>query len=300
MHVQRCLATRAECAADQGKFWEAVDKIYSRQDDQSDQGLERDASDLGVDMNQFKQCMASSNGAAASRVRRDLEDGHALGVNATPTFFIGQKGYEGALPMEEFDRLINQELASRGLAAPPAKEPTVTPTLPKKTGTAAANPKSENPVPSKTAKEAPAETGSVFGSTPGSIFQQFQSVGTACSEAEAAKKQPTLITSDQLRSILTGKPKPLFVDVREPKEYAAGKIPGAVNVPVDDMDKRWSTLPKDRTIIFYESGKSSGDICAAGRAAGRILLEHGFPFSQVKVYQDGLAGWEKSGLNADE
>ena len=57
-----------------------------------------------------------------------------------------------------------------------------------------------------------------------------------------------------------------------------------------------TTLPKDRVIIFYESGRSSGDICASGRAAGRILLEHGFPFDQVKVYQDGLAGWQKSGL----
>jgi rhodanese-related sulfurtransferase len=55
-------------------------------------------------------------------------------------------------------------------------------------------------------------------------------------------------------------------------------------------------LPKDRTIILYESGRSSGDICAASRAAGRTLLEHGFPFSQVKVYHDGLVGWEGSGI----
>jgi rhodanese-related sulfurtransferase len=86
------------------------------------------------------------------------------------------------------------------------------------------------------------------------------------------------------------------VDVRSAKEYAAGKIPGAINIPIDDMPKRWDTLPKDRVIIFYEGGGSAGDICASGRAAGRILLEHGYAFSQVKVYQEGLAGWEKSGL----
>ena len=86
------------------------------------------------------------------------------------------------------------------------------------------------------------------------------------------------------------------MDVRPAKEYAAGHIPGAINIPVDDMPKRWSTLPKDRVIVFYESGRSSGDICASGRAAGRILLEHGYAFDQVKVYQDGLAGWQKSGL----
>jgi rhodanese-related sulfurtransferase len=110
-------------------------------------------------------------------------------------------------------------------------------------------------------------------------------------------KQPTLIDSNQLRAVLAGNSKPLFVDVRPAKEFAAGNIPGAINVPLDDMAQRWSTLPKDRTLIFYEAG-TSGDICASARAAARVVLEHGYPFDQVKVYQQGLAGWEKSGLSA--
>jgi rhodanese-related sulfurtransferase len=258
--------------------------------------------------------MASPKSPTAARVRRDMEDGHALGVNATPTFFIGQKGFEGAIPMVEFDRLINQELASRGMTAPqvpPQLSPPPVASAPhKKTTTVAANPDPANPNPSNPKSDTPAsgkiesepraESGGLFGKSPGSIFQQFQASGQTCSEAEAAKKQPTQITSDQLRPILSGKLKPLFVDVREPKEYATGKIPGAINVPVDDMGKRWNTLPKDRVIVLYESGRSAGDVCAAGRAAGRILLEHGYPFNQVKVYQDGLAGWEKSGLSINE
>ena len=116
-----------------------------------------------------------------------------------------------------------------------------------------------------------------------------------CSEAEAAMKQPALIDSTQMKELLKGQTKPLFVDVRQAKEYAAGRIPGAINIPLDDMPQRWSTLPKDHLIVLYEGGRS-GDICASARAAGRILLEHGYAFSLVKVYQDGLAGWEKSGL----
>jgi rhodanese-related sulfurtransferase len=134
---------------------------------------------------------------------------------------------------------------------------------------------------------------------PGGALSSFQG-GQACSEAEAAMKQPTLINSSQLREILAGNSKLLFVDVRPAKEFAADKIPGAINIPVEKMRQQWDTLPKDRVIIFYESGKSSGDICAAGRAAGRELLAHGFPFDHVKVYQDGLAGWEKSGLEANK
>ena len=65
---------------------------------------------------------------------------------------------------------------------------------------------------------------------------------------------------------------------------------------MDDFERRYSELTKDRTIVLYESGKSPGDICGSSRAAGRVLLTHGFPREKVKVYQDGLADWQKAGL----
>ena len=127
----------------------------------------------------------------------------------------------------------------------------------------------------------------------------LQTTGGACSEADAAKKQPALIGTQELRQLLTNNAKPLFVDVRPASDYAAGRIPGAINLPADEIDRRWNTLPKDRTIVLYESGRSSGDICAASRSVGRTLLEHGFPYSQVKVYQDGLVGWERAEFGVD-
>jgi rhodanese-related sulfurtransferase len=65
-------------------------------------------------------------------------------------------------------------------------------------------------------------------------------------------------------------------------------------MPAENFAQNWNKLPKDKTIVLYEGGHSSGDICAASRAAGRALLDHGFSFEKVKVYQDGLAGWEKA------
>jgi rhodanese-related sulfurtransferase len=105
-----------------------------------------------------------------------------------------------------------------------------------------------------------------------------------------------LIRTPDARQFFEGQPKALFVDVRAPKEYASGRIPGAINVPADKIEARWSELPRDRNIVLYESGTSAGDVCAFGRAAGRVLLAHGFSRDQVKVYQDGLAGWEKVNL----
>jgi len=293
------MAEASECAAEQGKFWEAVDKIYSRQTDLSEEGLRRDAAEIGLDQDRFNQCMAS--GAEAARVKRDHEDGVALGVKGTPTFFVGRRAVADVPDLEEFSRLIDQELAAQGpglSAAPPPPAAQVTPAV-----SGPAERKKPPQPPAASRKTAPAPSASepaassigLLGSAPGGAFSSFQTGGVTCSEAEAAMKQPTLINTSQLRELM-GKTHPLFVDVRPAKEFAAGRIPGAINIPVDDMPQRWSTLPKGRVIVFYEGG-GSGDICASGRAAGRILLEQGYPFDQVKVYQDGLTGWEKSGLN---
>jgi protein-disulfide isomerase/uncharacterized membrane protein/rhodanese-related sulfurtransferase len=311
-------AEASECAGQQGKFWEMVDKIYSRQFDLGIEGLERDAAELGLDQSRFNQCLTS--GAMAGRVRQDVEDGRALGVRATPTFFSGHRMIEGVMTAEQFSQLVAGQLADLGLARAGNVEPAASPAAaaPKKPATtpaATGNPLQESaattqPAPSpRRAGTDPgqASTGSLGaalggsiagwqGAAPGGPFAGFQTAGGACSEADAAKKQPALIDTQELRQLLTGNAGLLFVDVRPASDYAAGRIPGAITLPADEIDRQWSTLPKDRTIILYESGRSSADICAASRAVGRTLLEHGFPFSQVKVYQDGLVGWEGSGI----
>ncbi len=53
----------------------------------------------------------------------------------------------------------------------------------------------------------------------------------------------------------------LLVDVRTPEEYAAGHLPGAVNIPLDQLPKRLEELgkPGEQTIVVYcRSGNRSG------------------------------------------
>ena len=299
------MAEASECAADQGKFWEAVDTIYSHQDDLTEDRLTRDAAELGLDPARFKQCMAS--GTMTARVNRDREDGKALGVNATPTFFVGRQVASGVPDIAELSRMIDHELAAQRTELPSSPTPAADPAAIDKPAKATAKSPAQTAariatqvptIPPATAPTNESSTGSfgLLGSSPANALTAFQT-GVACSEDDAKKKQPTLVNTSQLREILAGNSHPLFVDVRSANDYAAGNIPGSMNIPIDDMPKRWNTLPKDRTIIFYESGKSTGDICASGRAAGRILLQNGYAFDHVKVYQDGLAGWQKSGLS---
>ncbi len=311
-------AEASECAGEQGKFWEMVEKIYSRQDDLGIEGLERDAAELGLDRPRFNQCLI--RGTMARRVRQDVEDGRALGVRATPTYFIGQERVEGVMTAAQFSQLVAGQLASLGMTMAGNVEPATNSsaaalTKPAKNPAAAKTPLKESAASTqlipgiRNAGVNPEHTPTVLagatpggflpvlsGGAPGGVFAGLQTGGAACSEADAAKKQPVLIDTEQLRQLLTRNARPLFVDVRPASNYAGGQIPGAINLPADGIDRRWNTLPKDRMIVLYESGRSSGDICAASRAAGRALLEHGFPFSQVMVYQDGLVGWEGSGM----
>lgn len=63
----------------------------------------------------------------------------------------------------------------------------------------------------------------------------------------------------------------VLVDVRTPAEFADGHLPGAISVPVQDLDRRIEDLgPKDRPIVLYcRSGVRSG-------RAARILTDAGY------------------------
>ena len=63
---------------------------------------------------------------------------------------------------------------------------------------------------------------------------------------------------------------PLILDVRTKEEAAEGQIPGAANVPVDELRSRLGELPKDRRIAAYCK------VGIRGYIATRILLQFGF------------------------
>jgi rhodanese-related sulfurtransferase len=213
----------------------------------------------------------------AARIRRDVDDAHALGVRATPTFFVGQKMIEGPIEPAEFSRLLDQELARQGTAL----------------AQSTAQPSSASAHLSGSSSSA---SPGAFGNGGAGFLTQLQSSSMGCSESQAGQPEPSLIGTPEARQFFDGSTKALFVDVRQPKEFQSGRIPGAINIPAEKIQERQHSLPKDRNIVLYESGRSAGDVCAASRAAGRVLLTFGFAAEKLKVYQEGLAGWEKAGL----
>jgi NADPH-dependent 2,4-dienoyl-CoA reductase/sulfur reductase-like enzyme/rhodanese-related sulfurtransferase len=82
--------------------------------------------------------------------------------------------------------------------------------------------------------------------------------------------------------------RPFLLDVRTPQEFAAGNIPGAVNIPVDELRSRLDELPRDREIAVY------CQVGQRGYLGTRILLQAGFSAVNVgggyKTYQLLQAG----------
>jgi protein-disulfide isomerase/uncharacterized membrane protein len=108
VHPMACLAAcAAECAGQQGKFWEYHDLLF---EDQA--GLARDtlfgfARELGLDIPRFRTCL--DDPATLALVRGDVRDGSALGVRSTPTIFINGRRIEGALERHYYDYAITIE-----------------------------------------------------------------------------------------------------------------------------------------------------------------------------------------------
>lgn len=83
-------AEAAQCAGEQGKYWEMHDKIFANPQTMTVADLKKHARALGLSSAQFDTCVDSSQ--FAEEVKKDLADGQALGVQGTPTFYVGLTG----------------------------------------------------------------------------------------------------------------------------------------------------------------------------------------------------------------
>jgi protein-disulfide isomerase len=105
-------ALAGACAEEQGKFWMMHDLMFDNQEALEDADLEKYASQSGMDAGAFKKCLSSA--AAAKIVSVDKAQGESLGVQGTPTFFIGESVVVGAQPVSKFKSAIDAELARIG------------------------------------------------------------------------------------------------------------------------------------------------------------------------------------------
>lgn len=111
-------ANAAYCAADQGRFWDYHDLLFSRSGSAQVQvvfsktALKDYGAQLGLDQAQFNRCVDSGQHVPA--VQNQHNEGYGLGVRATPTFFVNNQKFEGALPYASLKSAIDAALAAAG------------------------------------------------------------------------------------------------------------------------------------------------------------------------------------------
>ena len=109
IHPQAQLAAEAaRCAGEQGKFWEYHDALYGNAPKLGSAELKSYAKQIGLTTMPFEKCLAS--GKYKASVQKDLSEGAQLGLTGTPSFFINGREISGALPVESFAAIIDEEL----------------------------------------------------------------------------------------------------------------------------------------------------------------------------------------------
>lgn len=114
-------AEASYCAADQGKYWEYHDEVYTNWEGENTgwvtrASLEQFAENTGVsDMEKFSDCLDS--GRYAGIVRDNYNLARSVGLDATPSFIVLIDGetpqlMRGAHPYSTFERVINEAYAS--------------------------------------------------------------------------------------------------------------------------------------------------------------------------------------------
>ena len=109
----------------------------------------------------------------------------------------------------------------------------------------------------------------------------------ACSQGESDVPE---IPPQELVARMTAAPPPLVLDVRTPQEYAAGHVPGALNVPHKALAGRLAEVLdfRDREVVLYcERGKRSVMASAVLREAG---------FTSIRHLQGHMVEWRRQQL----
>ena len=106
-------AQAAECAAEQGKFWEYHDQLFKNQGGLAftETKLRQYARDIGLNVGAFGTCLGS--GKHKDKVERETTAAAYVGGRGTPFFIVNQRHLVGAQPYDVFRRVIDEELKSQ-------------------------------------------------------------------------------------------------------------------------------------------------------------------------------------------
>lgn len=99
----------AQCAVEQDRFWDMHDALYERQEEwigdrKPEDELEAIAADMGLEMEAYRHCWDEELGKERTEDANDAAKDR--GIRATPSFFVNGKLVQGALPVAQFRKVL--------------------------------------------------------------------------------------------------------------------------------------------------------------------------------------------------
>lgn len=124
-HNGELAAEASMCANDQNKFWQITDLLFENQGQLDVSNLKSLASSLDVDSTLFNDCLDTKK--YYNYVQSDVSQGNLVNLYGTPTFFINGLQLNGAHPLSEFQKIIDQEFQIINGSPSPSPSPNITP-----------------------------------------------------------------------------------------------------------------------------------------------------------------------------
>jgi phage shock protein E len=122
--------------------------------------------------------------------------------------------------------------------------------------------------------------------------QQAVAAPAAPTQQAAPARQVAQVSQDALLEMQAHKDSSLLLlDVRTPEEFAAGHVPGAVNIPYDQVASRLNEIPKSDEVVLY---------CHSGRRAGlamETLAANGY--TKLAHLSGDMQGWQSAGRRVE-
>jgi len=101
-------AEAALCANDQGKFWQMHDAMFTDQAGLTPEALKAKAKTIGLNTETFAACLDADK--HTKEIQADMAAGSAAGVQGTPAMFVNGRFINGAVPVDDITKVIDEEL----------------------------------------------------------------------------------------------------------------------------------------------------------------------------------------------
>jgi hydroxyacylglutathione hydrolase len=101
------------------------------------------------------------------------------------------------------------------------------------------------------------------------------------------------ITTSELKEKMSRKENIILLDVQAPENFVKKHLPGAINIPSNQLDSQKGELAREKEIIVIGAGEKI-DACQICEKAAESLVSFGFP--NILHYREGVAGWGDAGL----